>query len=103
MLNDCLEFDIEDINTEDDNVYEIIINPEIIASIRINKLNEKIIAININEVSILDNHYTHKINKPEIYLREDNQNNLLYSIRIKEILYQPIFIENNAITNIDIT
>ena len=28
LLNDCLEFDIEDINTEDDNVYEIIINPE---------------------------------------------------------------------------
>ena len=28
LLNDCLEFDIEDINTEDDNVYEIIISPE---------------------------------------------------------------------------
>jgi len=80
----------------------IIINPEIMASIRINKLNEKIISINLNEISILENHYTHKINKPEIYLREDNKNNLLYSIRIKELLYQPIFIENNVIKNIDI-
>ena len=80
----------------------IIINPQIMASIRINKLNEKIISINLNEISILENHYTHKINKPEIYLREDNKNNLLYSIRIKELLYQPIFIENNVIKNIDI-
>jgi hypothetical protein len=72
------------------------------ASIRNNKLNEKIIAININEISILDKKYTHKINKPEIYFREDNKNNLLYSIKIKELLYQPIFIDNNAITNIDI-
>ena len=80
----------------------IIINPQIMASIRINKLNEKIISINLNEISILENHYTHKINKPEIYLREDNKNNLLYSIRIKELLYQPIFIGNNVIKNIDI-
>ena len=28
LLNDCLELDIEDINTDDDNFYEIIINPE---------------------------------------------------------------------------
>jgi len=80
----------------------IIINPDIMASIRINKLNEKIIAININEISILDNKYSHKINKPEIYFREDNKNNLLYSIKINELLYQPIFVENNAIKNIDI-
>ena len=81
---------------------KIIINPVMMASIRNNKLNEKIIAININEISILDKKYTHKINKPEIYFREDNKNNLLYSIKIKELLYQPIFIDNNAITNIDI-
>ena len=81
---------------------KIIINPDIMASIRINKLNEKTIAININEISILNSKYNHKINKPEIYLREDNKNNLLYSIKIKELLYQPIFIENNAIINIDI-
>ena len=81
---------------------KITINPEIMASIRINKLNEKIIAININEIIVLNNNYKHKINKPEIYLKEDNKNNLLYSIRIKELIYQPIFIENDAIKNIDI-
>jgi hypothetical protein len=81
---------------------KIIIHPDIIASIRINKLNEKILAINLNEISILDNQYTHKINKPEIYFRDNNKNNLLYSIKIKELLYQPFFIENNVITNTDI-
>ena len=81
---------------------KIIIHPDLMASIRINKFNKKIIAINIDEINILNNQYSHKINKPEIYFRENNKKQLLYSIKIKELFYQPIFTENNIITNIEI-
>lgn len=79
---------------------KITVNPEILASITTNKLNEKTISILADNIIIKNEVYTHKINKPEIYLRENSKNNLQFAIKIKDLNYQPAFVNNNIIKSI---
>jgi len=81
----------------------IIISPEILASITINKLNEKKISMIFNTIAIKNEEYTHKINNPEIYFKEDSNKNLQFVLKSKKLIYKPAFVNINTINNIEIT
>ena len=82
------------------NNNKIIIYPEILTSVVIDKNKEKRISMNFNEVFIKNDQYIHKINRPEIYFRESIKNNLQYSLKIKELFYYPDFINEHSIKNL---
>ncbi len=78
----------------------IVILPEILASIVIDKKNAKRISINFNGISIKNDNYIHKIDKTELYFRESVEDNLQYFLKIEEINYFPAFINTNSIRNL---
>ena len=78
----------------------IVILPEILASIVIEKNNAKRISINFDGISIKSDNYIHKIDKTELYFRESVEDSLQYFLKIEEIHYYPTFINTNSIRNL---
>ncbi len=78
----------------------IIIFPDILGSIVIREDKEKRVSINFEKIHIIIDEYIHEISKPEVYIREKNNNNLEYSIKIKELFFLPVFSEKNSIRNL---
>ena len=78
----------------------IVIFPDILGSIVIREDKEKRISVNFEKIHIIIDKYIHEISKPEVYIREKNNNNLEYSIKIKELFFLPVFSEKNSIRNL---
>ncbi|PPR17189.1 MAG: hypothetical protein CFH33_00059 [Alphaproteobacteria bacterium MarineAlpha9_Bin3] len=78
----------------------IIIFPDILGSIVLNENNEKRVSFNFEKIQVIIDKNINEISKPEIYIREQENSNLEYSITIKELFFYPSFMEKNSIRNL---
>lgn len=79
---------------------KIIIYPDSLGSIVIKEKKEKRVSVNFKKIQVIIDQYIHEISKPEVYIREKNNNNLEYAIKIKELFFLPVFSEKNSIRNL---
>ena len=78
----------------------IIILPDTLGSIIFNANKEKRFSFNFEKIQVIIDENINEISKPEIYIREQENNNLEYSIKIKELFFYPAFTDINSIKNL---